>query len=80
MLLGRALDDLVEVGFLAPAARPGAEELCWSTVHGFALLALAGHVDGTEVTNHLARLLVAIDRSFAASTGTVPDGAALTPA
>ena len=36
------LDHLVEVGWLDPVRRPGAEGLCWSTVHGFATL----HLDG----------------------------------
>lgn len=41
-VLNAALDHLVEVGWLDPARRPGAEVLCWSTVHGFATL----HLDG----------------------------------
>jgi hypothetical protein len=41
-LLGQALDDLVEHGAMDPAARPGAEIVCWSAVHGFAML----HLDG----------------------------------
>ena len=74
VLLGRALDDLVDVGFLAAAARPGAEELCWSTVHGFSVLAMAQHVRVTEVSAHLDRLLGAIDRSLWASTLPGADG------
>lgn len=46
-VLNRALDDLVEVGFLAPERRPGAEVLCWSVVHGFATLHLDGPLAGT---------------------------------
>lgn len=41
-VLNAALDHLVEVGWLDPVRRPGAEVLCWSTVHGFAVL----HLDG----------------------------------
>lgn len=41
MLVG-ALDDLVTEGALPARNRPGAEWPCWSTVHGFALLALHG--------------------------------------
>ncbi|MBD7958178.1 TetR/AcrR family transcriptional regulator [Microbacterium sp. Sa4CUA7] len=40
--LVEVLDDLVTEGDLPAAARPGAEWPCWSTVHGFALLALRG--------------------------------------
>lgn len=41
-LLGRALDDLVSVGGVTPARREGAEALCWSAVHGFAVLHQSG--------------------------------------
>ncbi|WP_460836222.1 TetR/AcrR family transcriptional regulator [Nocardioides marmoraquaticus] len=66
LMLESALDDLVEVGYLDPAARLGAEELCWSAMHGFALLVMADHVRVDEVDDHLARLLVAVDRSLGA--------------
>lgn len=68
VLLGQALDDLVAVGFLSTEARVGAEELCWSTVHGFASLVLAGHVQVADLADHLDRLLGAVDRSLGAST------------
>ena len=68
LMLGQALDDLVTVGFLAPEARLGAPELCWATVHGFSLLAMAGHVSASDSDGHLARLLIAVDRSLGAST------------
>ncbi|MEQ4523913.1 TetR-like C-terminal domain-containing protein, partial [Nocardioides kribbensis] len=64
----QALDDLVAVGFLSTEARVGAEELCWSTVHGFASLVLAGHVQVADLADHLDRLLGAVDRSLGAST------------
>jgi AcrR family transcriptional regulator len=41
-LLNQALDDAVEQGWISPARRPGSEMLCWSAVHGFALLHLWG--------------------------------------
>jgi AcrR family transcriptional regulator len=72
-LLGQALDEQVEVGFLSPEARVGAEITCWSAVHGFAVLALDGVASGpteAEREGALATVLHAIDRSYAASTGT----------
>lgn len=41
-LLMVALDALMDAGELSTEARTGAEWPCWSTVHGFALLALRG--------------------------------------
>jgi AcrR family transcriptional regulator len=41
-LLGQALDQLTASGGLRPERREGAEVLCWSAVHGFAVL----HLDG----------------------------------
>ena len=66
-LLSDTLDDLVDVGYLAPQHRLGAEELCWSAVHGFSLLCLAGHVGGHDpdaTAAHLERVLLAVDRSL----------------
>jgi len=45
-MLTSALDGLVSSGELAPELRSGAEWPCWSAVHGFALLALAGPLRG----------------------------------
>jgi AcrR family transcriptional regulator len=45
-LLGAALDRLVAAGVLAAARRPDAEYLCWSTVHGMALLIVDGVLQG----------------------------------
>ncbi len=45
-LLGSALDRMVAAGILAPAHRPGAEFLAWSTVHGLSLLILDGPLQG----------------------------------
>ncbi|KAF0846547.1 TetR/AcrR family transcriptional regulator [Nocardia caishijiensis] len=50
--LAEALDMMVHIGDLAPSGRAAATWSCWSTVHGFAELALRGplrHVDGAEV-------------------------------
>ncbi len=41
-LLGEMLDRLVDVGYLAPEDRPGAEAGPWSAVHGLALLLVDG--------------------------------------
>lgn len=45
--LSQALDDLVAAGALPPERRPGAEYLAWSTVHGMALLAIDGPLQGS---------------------------------
>ena len=42
IMLGSLLDDLVTVGRMDPATRPGAEVAAWSTVHGLAVLLLQG--------------------------------------
>ncbi|CAN5160834.1 TetR/AcrR family transcriptional regulator [soil metagenome] len=73
-LLGAVLDDLVAVGFLHPEARSGAEIMCWSAVHGFAVLHLDGPLSGeaTDVRERsLDHLFVNIDRGYAATTGAV---------
>jgi hypothetical protein len=41
-LLGKVLDEMVVAGAMDPGYRAGAETVCWSAVHGFALL----HLDG----------------------------------
>jgi len=43
-LLMKVLDEMVATGALAPARRPLAEFACWSTVHGFADIAVNGPV------------------------------------
>jgi AcrR family transcriptional regulator len=42
VLLGKVLDELVAAGAMDETYRAGAETVCWSAVHGFALL----HLDG----------------------------------
>ncbi|MEV6360089.1 TetR/AcrR family transcriptional regulator [Nocardia asteroides] len=52
LALADALDMMVHVGDLDPAARAAATWSCWSTVHGFAELALRGplrHLDRAEL-------------------------------
>ncbi|MBC7302238.1 MAG: TetR/AcrR family transcriptional regulator [Nocardia sp.] len=52
LALAEALDMMVHIGDLDPAARTGATWSCWSTVHGFAELALRGplrHLDRAEL-------------------------------
>lgn len=72
-LLTTALDDLEAVGYLSSEARIGAEMTCWSAVHGFSLLHLEGPL-AAEATDArqaaLDQVLGAIDRSYAASSGT----------
>jgi AcrR family transcriptional regulator len=77
-VLGQVLDELVEVGFLDPEARLHAELTCWSTVHGFSFLCTDGplrEATPAERSAALDRVLVAIDRSYGATTGspTSPD-------
>jgi AcrR family transcriptional regulator len=72
-MLSTVLDELVEVGFLSPSARTGAEMTCWSAVHGFSLLHLDGPLAASDAASRGAALdlvLGAIDRSYAASSGT----------
>jgi AcrR family transcriptional regulator len=71
-LLGRLLDELVEVGFLESEARVDSELTCWSAVHGFSILCIDGplrHLAPAERAAALNRVLVAIDRSYGATTG-----------
>ncbi len=71
-VLVSCLDELVEVGFLHRDARPGAEITCWSAMHGFAVLHLEGPLgDEADAVREqaLASVLVTIDRSYAATTG-----------
>jgi AcrR family transcriptional regulator len=71
-LLNDVLDGLVEVGYLAPARRPGSEVSCWAAVHGFAQLCLDGPlrlvpVDLREAA--LAGLLATIERGLGGDAG-----------
>lgn len=59
-VLNRALDDLVDVGWLPAERRPGAEVLCWSVVHGFATLHLDGPLAGTPAPEREQALAAAL--------------------
>ncbi|MCW2795877.1 TetR/AcrR family transcriptional regulator [Nocardioides sp.] len=66
-MLNAALDELVAVGYLAAARRPGAEVTCWAAVHGFSLLHLEGPmrvVDPADRDAALTGLLDTIDRGL----------------
>ena len=61
-LLGGALDDLAAVGGLADGRREGAEVLCWSAVHGYAVLHLDGPLNGVPDAERLAGLESLLDQ------------------
>ena len=66
-LLGQALDEMVEAGAMLPERRPGAETVCWSAVHGFAVLHLDGplrDLPAVEREAELDRMLAAIERGL----------------
>jgi AcrR family transcriptional regulator len=66
-LLGEALDDLVAAGVLTAQERAGAEMMCWSAVHGFALLVLDGplrEVPAEERDQALTAMLDALDHGL----------------
>lgn len=68
-MLNAALDELVEVGYLAPGARAGADVTCWAAVHGFAVLNVEGPLRGLSTMEReaaLAGLLLSIDRGLGA--------------
>lgn len=70
--LSVALDALLEVGFLAAPARPGAEVMCWAAVHGFSVLSTEGPLRSLAPAEREAALdhvLAAIDRGYGATTG-----------
>jgi AcrR family transcriptional regulator len=71
-MLNAALDDLVDVGFLSPSARPGAEVMCWSVVHGFAVLGTEGPLRGLDPADRealMTHIVAGIDRTYGATTG-----------
>ena len=66
-MLNAALDDLVDVGYLRPDVRLGADVTCWSAVHGFAVLNVEGPLRGlppAERDRALEGLLLSIDRGL----------------
>jgi AcrR family transcriptional regulator len=73
VLLTEALDELVEVGLLAPEYRPMAEITAWSAVHGFSTLTIDGPLrDWPEhmLEAALSRMLDILGRGF---TGDIPE-------
>lgn len=68
-MLNAALDDLVDVGYLDPAVRPGAEIGCWSAVHGFSVLCTEGPLRTMpphDRDHALAAMLSTIDLAYGA--------------
>ena len=68
-MLNAALDELVEVGYLAARDRVGADVTCWSAVHGFAVLNVEGPLRGLSADERdaaLTGLLLGIDRGLGA--------------
>lgn len=60
-MLNDALDDLVAVGSLGAARRPGAEVTCWSAVHGFSVLCIDGPLRALPPDEREAALLAMLD-------------------
>ncbi len=74
-MLSVALDTLVDVGYLAPADRPGAELVAWSGVHGLAMLLIDGALGdlGTAEREYIVeRTVTTLARGF----GTGPNATA----
>jgi AcrR family transcriptional regulator len=66
-LLGQALDGLVSAGIMTAERREGAEIVCWSAVHGFAMLHLDGplrDVPAAERSVELERMLDLLERGL----------------
>jgi AcrR family transcriptional regulator len=56
-LLNAVLDELVEAGYLAPERRPNADVVCWSGVHGVAVLHLDGPLKDAPAEEREASML-----------------------
>ncbi|QLQ11759.1 MAG: TetR/AcrR family transcriptional regulator [Nocardioidaceae bacterium] len=66
--LAGVLDELVEVGWLDPAHRPGAEIGAWASVHGLAMLLLDGpcqHLTGDAKDKLIQATLDLVARGYA---------------
>jgi len=69
-LLNAALDELVDVGLLAPGRRPDAELMAWSAVHGLAMLLIDGplrHLDDRHADRVSQRLLDHVETGLLAA-------------
>jgi AcrR family transcriptional regulator len=67
-LLGEMLDGLVDVGYLDPADRPGAEAGPWAAVHGLAMLLIDGPLVGStdaERESAIEETLALVERGLA---------------
>ena len=74
-MLNAALDELVDVGYLAPDDRVGVDVTCWAAVHGFAVLNVEGPLRGLSATEREAALnglLLSIDRGLGVGGGWPP--------
>ena len=72
LLLVEALDGLVAAGLVDPAAHAGALWACWSTVHGFAELAIHGPLRDAPDATVRALAAAAVDTVIAGVTGRAP--------
>ena len=61
-LLGLVLDGLVLAGGVTPERREGAEALCWSAVHGFAVLHQHGPLRDVPVVEREQSLELLLDQ------------------
>jgi hypothetical protein len=71
-LLNTVLDELVEVGYLAPERRPSADVTCWAGVHGVAVLHLDGPLAGSppaELEASLSRFFDIVERGLGGEAG-----------
>jgi AcrR family transcriptional regulator len=60
-LLTQVLDEAESAGAVSPELRPGAEVICWSAVHGFAVLHVHGPRASAPVEERNATLEVMLD-------------------
>ena len=54
------LDELVTSGAIAPEARPGAEYVAWSAVHGIATLLTSGSLRNLPAADQNDRVINAV--------------------
>ena len=61
-MLTEALDECLATGWMAPEKRPGAELICWASVHGFAMLYSSGPLRVSSRSARAADLAQLLDR------------------